>query len=217
MYTHQVARSLFRSIAARALDHVPGIIRRGPRRGRVALSFDDGPTTLTARTLEVLDDLGAPATFFLTGKAVEAEPGVITSYLRRGHQIGSHGFDHTRFPALSRRDLLTQLARTDRALGGHSFGRAWVRPPHGALDVRSTVTLLSAGYRIALWSIDSHDHRERDPSEIVRRLGSARVEAGDVILLHEGQPWTLEALPGIVRSLTDAGLELVTMHDLVES
>jgi peptidoglycan/xylan/chitin deacetylase (PgdA/CDA1 family) len=38
--------------------------------------------------------------------------------------------------------------------------------------------------------------------------------AGDVVLFHEGQQWTLDALPRIVADLHAAGLECVTMHDL---
>lgn len=40
------------------------------------------------------------------------------------------------------------------------------------------------------------------------------VSAGEVILFHEGQPWTLEALPHIASALPARGLERVTMHDL---
>ena len=34
------------------------------------------------------------------------------------------------------------------------------------------------------------------------------------MLFHEGQEWTLEALPRIVAGLQARGLECVTMHDL---
>ena len=37
---------------------------------------------------------------------------------------------------------------------------------------------------------------------------------GDVLLFHEGQEWTLEALPRIVTALHASGLECVTMFDL---
>ena len=37
---------------------------------------------------------------------------------------------------------------------------------------------------------------------------------GEVLLFHEGQRWTLEALPRIVGNLRAAGYECVTMADL---
>ena len=38
---------------------------------------------------------------------------------------------------------------------------------------------------------------------------------GEVLLFHEGQQWTLDALPPIVESLPTAGFECVTMLDLL--
>jgi peptidoglycan/xylan/chitin deacetylase (PgdA/CDA1 family) len=93
-------------------------------------------------------------------------------------------------------------------------GRAWVRPPHGSVDATSLVTLRLAGYTVALWSVDSHDYEDRDPAVLAARCTADRIRGGDVMLFHEGQSWTLEALPRIVEQLRGAGYELVTMYDL---
>ena len=197
------------------LDRVPGVLRRGPLTSkRVALTFDDGPDEMTPRYLEMLDDLGVPATFFVCGHQAAARPDLIREYLKRGHQVASHGYDHTRFTKLSRRVLLDQLARTEHAIGGQVTGRAWVRPPHGTLDATSLLTLRTAGYVVALWSIDSCDFDIRDANLLAEKCSPAVVGAGDVLLFHEGQPWTLDALPRIVAALHASGLECVTMHDL---
>jgi peptidoglycan/xylan/chitin deacetylase (PgdA/CDA1 family) len=195
------------------LDRIPGVLRRGPATvKRVALTFDDGPDELTPKLLETLDDLGVAATFFVCGERAEAHPLVIREYLRRGHQVANHGYDHTKFTKLSRRDLLDQVAKTDTAIGGQATGKLWVRPPHGAIDATSLLTLRTAGYLVAMWSVDSFDHTEKDPAALTQRC--TNVTAGDVILLHEGQQWTIDALPRIVTSLHASGYECVTMHDL---
>lgn len=203
-----------RSLVKNALfDRVPGLLRRGPSSApRVSLTFDDGPDHLTERYLEMLDALGVPATFFLCGDRVEQRPDLVLEYLRRGHQVASHGYDHTRFTKLSRAGLVDQCERTDAALGGQPTGRSWVRPPHGSLGAGNVLALLAAGYTVALWSLDSHDHSDRDVESLVARC--AHASPGEVILFHEGQPWTLEALPRIVGALAAQGLECVTMHDL---
>lgn len=196
-------------------DRVPGLLRKGPTTTkRVALTFDDGPDSLTPRYLELLDDLGVPATFFVCGNRAAQHPELIRDYLRRGHQVAGHGYDHTRFPRLSRRQLVEQLERTEQAIGGQVSGRPWVRPPHGALDAKSVITARAAGFVVALWSIDSVDYTDKDPVSIAERCGPKNVGAGDVILFHEGQEWTLDALPRIVAGLQASGLECVTMHDL---
>jgi peptidoglycan/xylan/chitin deacetylase (PgdA/CDA1 family) len=194
------------------LDRLPGVLRRGPTTTRrVALTFDDGPDDLTPRYLDLLDQLGVPATFFLIGELARQRPHMVREYLRRGHQVAGHGFDHTRFPKLGRAQLIDQCERTDAAIGGQASGHSWVRPPHGAVDPGSLLALRAAGYVVALWSVDSHDYGEHDPSKLAERCVAG---AGDVLLFHEGQPWTLEALPQIVATLHASGLECVTMHDL---
>jgi peptidoglycan/xylan/chitin deacetylase (PgdA/CDA1 family) len=194
-------------------DACPGVLRRGSSTAkRVALTFDDGPDHMTERYLDLLDDLGIPATFFLIGGRAASRPDLVRDYLRRGHQIAGHGFDHKRFNKLSRRDLLEQCARTAKALGGQLHGRPWVRPPHGTLDATSLVNLVASGYTVAMWSLDSCDYNTTDPAQLVEQCGG--ITAGEVALFHEGQQWTLDALPRIVANLHAAGLECVTMHDL---
>jgi len=207
------------SLRARAkeavLDHIPGVLRRGPSVARrIALTFDDGPDELTPAYLAMLDHLGVPATFFLLGEQIERHPTLVREYLRRGHQLASHGLDHRRFTELSREELLDQCARTETALGGQISGRPWVRPPHGSLDPRSIVTLLAASYTVALWSVDSCDYRDHDPGTLAATCAPDNLRSGDVLLFHEGQQWTINALPRIVSALHGAGYELVTMHDL---
>ena len=92
------------------IDWLPGVLRRGPlTTKRIALTFDDGPDDMTPQYLELLDDLGVPATFFVCGERAARYPELIREYLRRGHQIANHGYDHTRFTKLSRSQLLDQL------------------------------------------------------------------------------------------------------------
>lgn len=196
-------------------DRIPGLLRRGPLASkRVALTFDDGPDALTPKYLEMLDDLGVAATFFVSGENAEKYPELIREYVRRGHQVANHGFDHESFPRLSRKQLLDQVDRTERLIGGQVTGRPWVRPPHGAVDPASLFTLRSRGCVVALWSLDSCDYTEQDPDKLAERCSPAIVTGGDVLLFHEGQQWTLDAMPRIVSALLASGLECVTMHDL---
>ena len=48
----------------------------------------------TPKLLELLEQLGLRATFFITGWSVEAHPAMAESILRAGHEIGHHGFHH---------------------------------------------------------------------------------------------------------------------------
>ena len=199
-------------------DRVPYLLRRGPATARrVALTFDDGPDHLTTKYLDLMDELGVPGTFFLLGEYADRHPDLVREYMRRGHQIASHGYDHQRFTKLGYSALRDQCARTEKSLGGQITGRPWVRPPHGSLHTTSIFTLLASGYTVALWTLDSCDYGDKDPAVLIERCSAPKCEPGEVLLFHEGQEWTLAALPAIVHSLHEAGYECVTMHDLFMS
>jgi peptidoglycan/xylan/chitin deacetylase (PgdA/CDA1 family) len=191
------------------------LVFRGPRRGRrVALTFDDGPDPLTREYLDVLDHHGARATFFVLGRTVETRHDDLRDMVRRGHEVAGHGFTHKRFTRMSGLELRDELARTAALLPAGS-GRALVRPPHGAATARSLVHCARAGYRTVLWSCDSGDGRARTAAEVVARLAPGRLRPGDIVLLHEGQSWTLEALPTVLGRLRDAGYAFATVSELL--
>ena len=48
----------------------------------------------TPKLLELLEQLGLKATFFITGWAVDAHPAMAEAILRAGHEIGHHGYHH---------------------------------------------------------------------------------------------------------------------------
>ncbi|MEO6510756.1 MAG: polysaccharide deacetylase family protein, partial [Nocardioides sp.] len=63
-------------------------------RGRIALTFDDGPDRAsTPRFLSLLEGLGVRATFFLLGRHVD-DPGLVRAMSGAGHELGVHGWDH---------------------------------------------------------------------------------------------------------------------------
>jgi polysaccharide deacetylase family protein (PEP-CTERM system associated) len=54
----------------------------------------------TERLLDVLDAHGARATFFVLGVVAQRHPRLVRAIARRGHEVASHGWDHTLVPAL---------------------------------------------------------------------------------------------------------------------
>jgi peptidoglycan/xylan/chitin deacetylase (PgdA/CDA1 family) len=190
--------------------------RRERGRKRVALTFDDGPDPMTPEYLDVLARLGVRATFFLIGERAAREPGLVREYRRLGHDVGGHGWSHEPFSTMSDERLQDELARTEAVLGAVEGRLRFVRPPRGATSVRSLLQVAAAGYTTVLWSVDSDDCRARDPRVVERRVRPAALFPGDVVLLHELQPWTLAAIPRVVHALRDGGYELVTVSELLE-
>lgn len=208
--------SLRRHVLHAAADAAPRsiVVRRGSRRrARVALTFDDGPDELTPRYLDVLDRLGVPATFFVIGTSCLRWPAHLREIVARGHEVASHGHTHRIFPSLSPEALGDELARASAAIPPVARRRPLLRPPRGALSPQSLFLCAASGYTTTLWSLDSDDCRTKSVDMVVARVAAAG--PGDIVLLHEGQEWTLDALPMAVASLRAAGLELVTVGELV--
>jgi peptidoglycan/xylan/chitin deacetylase (PgdA/CDA1 family) len=190
--------------------------RGSPRGRRLALTFDDGPHELTERYLEVLAAAKARATFFVVGRECVAHPGAVEAIARAGHEVAGHGFTHTEFTKLGTRELRDELERTS-ALLPRARWHPMVRPPRGVITPRSIARVARAGYACAMWSHDTLDWEARTADEVLRRARPEDVAPGDIVLLHEGKPWTLEALPRLLAGFQGAGYELVTVGELLAS
>jgi peptidoglycan/xylan/chitin deacetylase (PgdA/CDA1 family) len=181
----------------------------------VALTFDDGPTELTEAYLSVLERLGARATFFVLGEQCSRMPGMVAEIARQGHELANHGYSHITFPRLQRLGLLEdELTRTAVLLPVTKHGRL-VRPPHGDVSLPSLVACARAGFTTVLWSHNSGDWCTKSADRVVRGVLDVDTPGGSIVLLHEGQTWTLDALPEIIHGLKEAGHELVTVGELL--
>jgi peptidoglycan-N-acetylglucosamine deacetylase len=204
-------------VAAAAVLPRSLLLCQGPKQPRgVALTFDDGPTELTGAYLETLARLDVRATFFVIGELCSQRPDDVAEIARRGHELGGHGYTHRPFSQLKPGELGSELSRTQDLLPtAQRAGRKLVRPPQGALSLSALLTCAVAGFTTVLWSHDSGDCRTEHASDVVRALAEAPLDGGEIVLLHEGQSWTLEALPEIVGRLRKAGHELVTVGELL--
>jgi peptidoglycan/xylan/chitin deacetylase (PgdA/CDA1 family) len=203
-----------RRVAGRALPRAVLIGRGATDRRRVALTFDDGPSALTADYLDALEAFGARATFFVVGQTCVEHPAALSAIVARGHEAAGHGYTHRPFPSLSAGELREELARTAGLLPPGPR-RPLVRPPGGEVSPGSVIRCARAGYTTVLWSVDSNDCRTNSAAELVANLAPDRLGSGDIVLLHEGQRWTLEALPAALGALREAGYQMVTVSELM--
>jgi peptidoglycan/xylan/chitin deacetylase (PgdA/CDA1 family) len=209
---------LFRKVRRAGADLLPSWIlaRKGVgRRKQVALTFDDGPDEMTPQYLRLLERLKVRATFFLVGENCASHRSDVLDLVRAGHELAGHGYTHRRFTKLSSAELRDELDSTQALLPPPRTPRPLVRPPHGSTSLQSLLRCSRAGYTTVLWSADSMDARTALGDEVALQLTPDRVAPGDIALLHEGQLWTLDALPRIVRGLQGAGFELVTVGEVL--
>lgn len=182
---------------------------------KVALTFDSAWNDDDIdEIINILDSYGAKATFFVTGKWAEDYSSSLNKLYRSGFEIGIHSYNHTDYTTLSRGEILDDIDKCDKALLKVT-GRTTdlVRAPSGAYDDNVVRTIEDSGRYCIQWSVDGIDYIETTPQEITERV-TAELEAGDIILLHNGTEFTKEALPMILESAKDT-YEFVTVSDLI--
>lgn len=58
------------------------------------MTFDDGPSSVTPKILDVLKQENVKATFFVLGSRVEKMPDMVKRMYEEGHYVASHGYSH---------------------------------------------------------------------------------------------------------------------------
>jgi peptidoglycan/xylan/chitin deacetylase (PgdA/CDA1 family) len=221
--------------AARAKDHWPSLATRGKlatSEGKIALTFDDGPDPRTTPLiLDTLREHHLKATFFVVGRQVEENPGLLRRIVAEGHTIGNHTYDHADLSALNPSQMRLELRSTQEAVDdalGYHHPMVLMRPPYGepyfvgsdALPVYQSVVREQKLFPI-LWTIDSQDYLlGGHPESIVRNVigqdeGVPGQERDEVILLHDIHPQHAQALPEIIDHYEMSNRRFVSVSELL--
>ena len=188
------------------------VVRRGPGGSRrVALTFDDGPTSYTRQVLSILRRNKAKGTFFVIGSAVAADPSTARRIVDQGHEIANHSYSHPLLPSAG------QLSSTNRMIDSTTgFRPCLFRPPYGAIDGRLAGDAGAQKMKSILWSIDTNDWRTPGSGSIYSSIVSAG--SGSIVLMHDGggnRSQTVAALGPAIDNLRSRGFKLVTVSKLL--
>jgi cellulose synthase/poly-beta-1,6-N-acetylglucosamine synthase-like glycosyltransferase/peptidoglycan/xylan/chitin deacetylase (PgdA/CDA1 family) len=203
------------------------LVSRQPDPGhRIALTFDDGPDPRwTPRIAAVLERLKAPATFFVVGERVAAEPGIVRRLHREGFEIGNHTFSHSALTGIAGWQLSLQLSLTESAVAGAAGIRPrLVRPPYSSspeavskADRSAFLHVAREGYLITLSNFDGEDWRRPGIRKIVE-FASPPGEKGGIVLMHDGggdRSQTVAAVAQLIPKLRRRGFEIVPLRSLL--
>ena len=130
----------------------------------VAITFDDGPSPeWTPGVLDALRDAGARATFFALGRQVRAHPDIARRIVDEGHELASHGDDHSLLVFAGPRAIVHQFRAAEGALADAVDGKAskLFRAPHGFRNPFVSAVAGQQGYRMVGWT--GADLRHRPP------------------------------------------------------
>ncbi|MEM7137148.1 MAG: polysaccharide deacetylase family protein [Myxococcota bacterium] len=198
-------------------------------------SFDDGPSRRTTPALlDMLDQLGIRALFFVTtesfgdGNPWEREHAeIVQEIVDRGHILGNHTETHRQLPLLRNAQIEEELRRSERKIE-HAIGLRprLIRPPGGALSDRVSRLLAAHGYTSVLWSVytgdlevDTADDVVRTFFRVLKRRERETGDRGGIVLLHDTQRHSLDAMPRLVDALRRRNCELLArgeeLYDIV--
>ncbi|MDR3357558.1 MAG: polysaccharide deacetylase family protein [Desulfovibrio sp.] len=190
---------------------VDGIVIINQRMGEnlCALTFDDGPSCFTPHLLDLLNDYGIPATFFLVGSMAKKSPHIVRRMVAEGHEVGNHTWSHPNLRRISRERKLKEILRTNDLLTSLGAQPTCLRPPYGAFDDYTVEVANSLGLSVVLWSVDTRDWRRLPASYAALRNGRGTVypqgKMRGIFLFHDTHKNTVEDLPRIVKELYEAG------------
>lgn len=198
----------------------PGAITHGPLDGdMVALTLDDGPSTESESVLDILQQERAAATFFYVGDRVPFNPWAARRAVALGCDVEDHTLTHVELVGLNADAVVRQVLGAREIIYRYTGTLPmWVRPRAGRADVLAGDVVGDLGMGLVLWDTDSAD--TIDPgrtAEGIARNAISRAHPGSIILLHETNPLTVEALPRIIEGLRARGFRLVTLTKMLGS
>jgi peptidoglycan/xylan/chitin deacetylase (PgdA/CDA1 family) len=183
----------------------------------VVLTFDDGPWPVnTPSVLKSLADECTKAVFFPIGKHATYHPEILKQVAAAGHSVGAHTWSHAN---LNSKKMNEQQATEEIEKGFSAVKLALGAAPspffrfpqlqHGPAAV---AYLGSRNVAIFSCDLDSFDFKAKDATQVINSVLTKLEKSGKgIILMHDFQRHTAEALPLLLRRLKAGGYKVVQM------
>jgi peptidoglycan/xylan/chitin deacetylase (PgdA/CDA1 family) len=182
----------------------------------VVLTFDDSPWPVnTPAVLKALADECTKGLFFSVGKHATYHPEILRQVLAQGHTVGTHTWSHLN---LNSKKLTEQQAKDEIEKGFSAVKLALGTEPapffrFPQLQHNPAMVSYLGTRNVAMWStdLDSFDFRKgATPEKIVETVMTKLDKLGKgIILMHDFQKHTGEALPTLLARLKAGGYKIV--------
>lgn len=188
------------------------------------LTFDDGPSANTEQILNILQDYGVKATFFVIGSETEFSKHIYRRIIEEGHTIGLHSYNHVYADVYASedafmdsmyrlRDLVESITgvKSDiiRFPGGSNTTFA---SKHGGPELAKNLVarIHREGMQYFDWNVSSMDATKplvAKQTIIDATLRGAQGRNQAIVLMHDApaKKTTVEALPAIIEGLQQQG------------
>lgn len=183
------------------------------RPGEVVLTFDDGPwLNNTPAVLKALADQCVKATFFPIGKHATYYPEILKQVYEAGHTIGSHTWSHqdlSKKSADEGKEEIEKGVSAVKAALGHPIA-PFFRFPALRHPPEMLAYLGERSVGIFSTDMDSFDFKIRKPEQIIKGvMGKLKKHGKGIVLMHDFQHGTAEAVPQLLAELKANGYKVV--------
>ena len=182
---------------------------------QIALTFDDGPNTvITPQVLDLLEEYGALASFFLIAQNITPESAeVVRRAKAMGCEIENHSLTHGHMATMTEEEIRSEVkACTEMITEITGEAPKYFRPPF--IDVsREMYDNIDLTF---ICGVGCEDWVPTVTAEQRAERVLANAEDGQIVLLHDMQ-WnqaTVDALKVILPELKNRGFEFVTVSRL---
>lgn len=185
---------------------------------KVYLTFDDGPSDFTPQILDILDQYGIKATFFVVHKPGDKFKQYYKDIVDRGHTIGIHSYTHEYENIYaSVESFLDDFQKMyNFILETTDVSCSLFRFPGGSknsFDKDIYLDLINEmerrGFIYYDWNVSSGDAASKVSTEAIINNVCSNVpkKVNSVVLMHDAnnKATTVEALPTIIQTLQNQG------------
>ena len=169
----------------------------------------------TQKILDVLDEYGVKATFFVVSAWAEQYPDTAKAIVEHGHELMNHSSKHDHYNSLTADQVVADVNKCNDVIESLTGVRpTLIRCPYGEYDDHVISAIRSIGMEPIQWDVDSLDWKGISAAEITKRV-TGKVSPGSIVLFHNAGEHTPEALPDILRYLKQEGYEVVPITEIL--
>ena len=166
---------------------------------RAFLTFDDGPSANTESILNILNNYGIKASFFVIGKYVDSHPEIVKRAYEEGHYIANHGYSHNNSILYkSSESFISEVKKTDLAIGkaigiedycSHifRFPNGFMAPLYKSQKEKAVLLLLEMNYTYIDWNcLNKDSERKYTNTQLLNNLKQSCENKNTlVVLMHD--------------------------------
>jgi len=182
------------------------------KKGEVSFTFDDGPDPeVTPKVLDVLREANVKAAFFVIGRIAEKHPELVRQMVSEGHAVGNHTYNHDYvFSKAAAEKQVTEGQEVIEKIIGKK--PKYFRPPFGVMTPEIASAIRKEKCAVIGWDLRSQDGRIRTKEATINRVKS-HLKKSTVLLFHDTNPTTPDALREIIHLCKQNGMKIVSLPD----